>query len=193
MQTEIEAKFTDIDLDDMRSRLKKVGATLVTPERLMRRKKFGPHGSTAYARVRDEGDKITMTYKVVEDWTLHGTKEINLVVNDFDAACAFLEAIGMKQKAYIETRRENWSLNGCDIALDTWPWIPSFVEVEGPSEEAVRSTAALLGCDWGRALHGTVEPVYRQNYDVTDEEIDHWETVTFVPVPAWLEAKRIAH
>lgn len=37
MNTEIEAKFTDVDIEDVRTRLKNAGATLEHPMRLMRR------------------------------------------------------------------------------------------------------------------------------------------------------------
>ena len=191
MQTEIEAKFTDIDMDAMRAKLKELGATLVYPERLMKRINYDyKAGGNAWIRVRDEGDKVTMTYKRVLDRTLHGTQEVNLVVDDFERAGELLDAIGMTGKALQETKREQWSLDGCEITLDTWPWIPSFLEVEGPSEEAVRSASSKLGMDWSNAMHGSVETVYQQHYDVTEEEIDAWPSITFVPVPDWLEKKR---
>lgn len=37
MQTELEAKFLDIDPQKLRQRLTTIGAVLVAPERLMRR------------------------------------------------------------------------------------------------------------------------------------------------------------
>lgn len=40
MQTELEAKFIDIDKNIVRQKLKAAGAKLVAPERLMRRRNF---------------------------------------------------------------------------------------------------------------------------------------------------------
>jgi hypothetical protein len=40
MQTEIEAKWLDTDIGEMRNRLKAIGATLAAPERLMVRSVF---------------------------------------------------------------------------------------------------------------------------------------------------------
>lgn len=40
MDTELEAKFVDIDKDGIRTKLKNLGATLVYPERQMRRKVY---------------------------------------------------------------------------------------------------------------------------------------------------------
>ena len=84
MKNEIEAKFLDIDKDAIRSKLESLGATLVKPETLMRRTVFNT-GEHSFARVRDEGDKIVMTYKnVSDDHSILGTKEVNIEVNNYD-------------------------------------------------------------------------------------------------------------
>ena len=134
MDTEIEAKWLNTNHNQIRKELKKAQATLVKAERLMRRKNYdfedqrlGKIGG--WVRVRDEGDKLTLSYKQLNDRTLHGTKEISVVVDDFEKTCSFLESIGLEQKSYQETRRESWELDGVEIELDTWPWIPPFVEM----------------------------------------------------------------
>ena len=193
METEIEAKFPDINAEKIRSALASKGATLEHPEILMRRKNFDNFDLgkvNGWIRVRDEGDKVTLSYKQLNDRTLHGTKEIAVVVDDFDTTCAFLEAIGMVAKSYQETKREKWNYKGVEVTIDTWPWVPTFVELEGPTEESVRSTASGLGFDWDKAMHGSVENIYQMHYDFTDEEIDHWE-ITFIAPPDWLLAKKL--
>lgn len=195
METEIEAKFLDINPVAMRLKLKQLGAVQKYPEVLMRRKTFKDNAQNfkkrgEWIRVRDEGEKITMSYKRVDDRTLHGTKEITVVVDDFGRACDFLVASGMKIMSYQETKREAWNYDDVEITIDTWPWIPPFLEIEGSTESSVRKTAADLGFDWNIAMHGSVEPVYQMHYDVTEEEIDNWESITFAPVPKWLEIKR---
>lgn len=195
METEIEAKFTQIDPTEIRQRLADVGAKLIQPERLMKRKIFDyPDGRLqtikGWVRLRDEGDKITLAYKQLNDRTLHGTQEISIIVDDFDRTAAWLEAVGLRQKSYQETKRESWLLGKTTVEIDTWPWIPSYVEIEGESESDVKKTSALLHFDWSQAKHGSVEIVYQEIYDVTEEEIDDWQEATFTPVPDWLEVKR---
>ena len=195
MQTEIEAKFPGVDPDDIRTKLKALGATLVYPEVLMRRKNFDYPDArldkiNGWIRVRDEGDKVTMSYKQLLDRTLHGTKEVSVVVNDFETTCHFLDSIGLESSAYQESKREKWLLKDNEVTIDTWPWVPSFVEIEGPSEEAVRSAAAALRFDWNQAMHGSVETVYQMHYDVTEFEVAHWERISFIDTPEWLETKR---
>jgi len=196
METELEAKFLDIDKEALRKKLKEVGAKLIYPERLMKRNVFDYPDERlekegAWIRVRDEGDnKITLSYKRLVDRTLQGTKEITLDVANFDTMTSFLLAIGLKQDAYQETKREKWELDGSEITIDTWPWIPTFVEIESPTEKGLMNIAKDLGFDWSQAMHGSVETAYQKYYDVTEQEVDAWESITFIPVPDWLEVKR---
>lgn len=196
MDIEVEVKFPDIDPVALRAKLQARGGVCVHPEVLMRRNVFDyPDGRLrkvgGWARVRDEGSQVTMSYKQLSDRTLHGTKEVTVMVDSFDRACDFLVALGLQAKSYQETKREAWRYRDVEVTIDTWPWIPTFAELEGPSEAALRQAAADLGLDWSAAMHGSVEPVYQQHYRVTESEIDAWESVTFTPVPDWLRAKQI--
>lgn len=196
MQTEIEAKFLNIDVEKIRAKLQELGAVLQYPERLMKRKTFdfkekSLYEEKAWVRVRDEGDKkITLSYKKLVNRSLHGTKEITLDVSDFEKMCEFLQACGFESKSYQETKREKWILGKSEITIDTWPWIPTFTEIESETEEEVRRISNLLGFDWSKALHGSVETAYQDVFDVTEKEIDSWKEITFIPVPEWLEIKR---
>ncbi len=194
MQTEIEAKWLAINPIDIRRALKLTGARLIFPERLMTRcifdypdKRLEKVGG--WVRVRNEGDKITLSYKQLNDRTVHGTKEVNIVVNDFNATCKFLKAIGLKQNSFQETKRESWKLGDTEIEIDTWPWIPTFVEIEAKSEDELFRVADLLGLSRAKALHGSVEIAYQAVYDVSEAEIDGWEEIRFIDTPNWLQEK----
>lgn len=146
MQTEIEAKWLAIDPTEMRQALERARATLASPERSMIRRNFDYPDMHlekvgGWVRVRNEGDKITLSYKQLNNRTVHGTKEVDVVVDDFDATCNFLKAIGLKQTSTQETKRESWKLGDTEIEIDTWPWIPTFVEIEAKSEDELFSVA----------------------------------------------------
>lgn len=195
MQTEIEAKFLEINVDDLRRRLQNIGAILVYKEFLMRRRVFDFSDKRLYktgvwVRVRDEGDKVTMSYKQTIDFTLYGTKELTIVVDSFDKTCNFIESIGLVSRSYQETKREKWFLGNCEITIDTWPWIPTFIEVEGENEQQLMLVIDKLSLNWNEAMYGSVEPVYQKYFDVTIDEVNSWKEITFSPVPEWLEAKR---
>lgn len=197
MNTELEIKFLDIDKNDLRKKLKDIGADLVNGERLMRRKVFDYldrrlEKEKAWIRVRDEGNKITLSYKILMDRTLHGTKEIEVIVNDFEATCDFLLASGFDMKSYQETKRESWKYKDVEIDIDTWPWIPSFVEIEvnNGNEKNLRDFVDKLGFKWSDGLHGSIETTYQKYFNVTDKEIYSWEEMLLTEVPNWLEVKR---
>lgn len=196
MQTEIEAKFLNVDHDEIRGKLKALGATLKQPMRLMRRKNYDYPDKrlekefAGWIRVRDEGDKSTLAYKQLNDRTLHGTKEISVDVSNFEETCKLLETIGIEAQSYQETKRESWELDGAQIELDEWPWIPPFIEIESSDEQSIRSIVEKLGLKIEDAVHGSVEIAYQAEFDVTEEEVDHWSEILFTPVPDWLEAKR---
>lgn len=195
MQPEIEAKWLNIDHKQMRAKLKACGATLMQPERLMARKildfEDGSLGKVGgWVRVRSEGNKTTMSYKQLNDLTIEGTKEVTVTVDDFDNTCQFLESIGLRTKSYQETKRESWKLNSAEIELDTWPWIPTFIEIEASDEATLRQTAEMLELDFTQALHGSVETAYQDVYNVTEAEVNSWQEITFIDIPDWLEVKR---
>ena len=197
METEIEAKFPDIDVKQMRSLLASKEATLEHPEVLMRRKNYDYPDRRlekigGWIRVRDERNKVTLSYKQLNDRTLHGTKEVNVTVDDFSKTCQFLEAIGMEATAYQETKREKWSYREVEVTIDTWPWVPTFIELEGPTEKLVREVASDLGLDWNTVMHGSVETIYQMHFDFTEQEIDGWESITFIAPPDWLLAKKFS-
>jgi adenylate cyclase, class 2 len=195
METEIEAKFPGIDAEALRAKLFELGATLVYSEVLMRRKVFDYPNDLleekgGWVRVRDEGDQITLSYKQMNDRTLHGTKEVTVTVNDFDKTCDFLIELGLQVISYQETKREKWLYNDVEITLDTWPWVPSFVELESLDEEKLRAVAVELEFDWNDAMHGSVETVYQMHYDFTEREINRWPEIVFIDPPEWLMARK---
>lgn len=195
MRTEVEAKFLNVDIKNFRKKLNFLNAGLIHPEVFMKRKTFDfPDGKLrkigGWVRVRDESERITLSYKQLNDRTLHGTKEVNVKVNDFEKTCEFLLDIGLVQKSYQETKREKWVLDGNEITIDTWPWIPSFIEIESKNEKSLKKIVKKLGLNFENALHGSVENAYQKDFDVTDDEIDSWESITFIKTPKWLEKRR---
>lgn len=138
MKTEYEATFLNIDKADFVNKLKENGAELVRPEYLQKRITLElpkeKQDKNTWLRVRDEGGKITMTLKSVDGKTITGQKEILVKVGSFEDSVALLEVIGCERKSYQESRRELWKFNEVEIAIDTWPFLDTYVEIEGPSE-----------------------------------------------------------
>ena len=177
MQIEYEATFTNIDKDDIRLRLKKAGATLVRPEYLQKRVVFNlPDGHNiqgGWLRVRDEGNRITMSLKVVDGEGIESQREVLLEVNDFEKAEELLTLLAAQKKAYQENKRELWILNGVEITIDEWPFLEPFVEIEGDSENAVKQTSERLGFHYSAALFCSVTTLYGKKYNLPEATINN--------------------
>lgn len=194
MNNEIEAQFLDIDKDAVRVKLKEIGAKCVKPEVLMRRIVFDL-GKHEYARVRDEGGgKIVMTYKnVADDKSILGTKEVNVEIDDYENGIMLLKACGLKPKAEQESYRETWEYGEVEICIDTWPWIPTFVEIEGSSEELVWAAVEKLGLSREKAKFGSVDTTYQHYYGIDTDLVNlHTPKILFEMEPPEWAQKRVA-
>lgn len=176
MKVEYEATFTNIDKNKLRKKLKAIWAKLIRGEFLQKRVVFHlPRGheiSGGWLRVRDEGDKTTLSLKVAKGGKITDQKEICLKVDDFAEATKFLVALGCKKKAYQESKRELWQLNGTEVTIDEWPFLEPFMEIEGKSENKVKRAAQKLGFDYRRALFCSTDTLYSQKYGFPEKVIN---------------------
>ena len=167
---EYEVKFFPIDLEDMRQKLQDAGASLKTPERLMRRCVFAaeanPGMTCTYIRVRDEGNKVTMSAKQhATDGKMDSQKEYETTVKDFDTTRQILLSAGLAQTGFQENKRETWVMSdGTLVELETWPQLPNYLEIEGKSEDAVKNTASLLGLQWDQHIVQSNDFLYAQHW-----------------------------
>jgi len=175
MNIEYEATFLNIDKDEIRDKLKKAGAELLKPEFFQKRVVFNlPNSSGSYSwiRVRDEKDKITMSFKEIKGDKIEDQKEICLTIDNFQNGIDFLETVGCVKKSYQETKREIWGLDGVEICIDEWPFLEPFVEIEGKSEKEVKAVSAKLGFNYSEALFCATGLIYSKKYDIPVEIID---------------------
>lgn len=164
MKHEYEAKFLSVDIEGMRAKLTQLGAIESFPRTLLTRKIFDNDALTrgVWVRLRDEGSRCTLTLKQVTDaTTIDGTTEIETTVGDVHAMGEILVELGLRQVRHQENYREEWQFGEVVFDLDTWPGLPTFLEIEGPSEAAVRLAAARLDLDYAEARFGSVDEVYK--------------------------------
>lgn len=164
MHTEYEITFPNISHELMREKIKQLGWICTKSMTLMRRVVFSrPTDPCGYLRVRDEWWKITTTYKHISDDATHieSVSEIECIVSDFDSMRDIYIAMGLKQKAYQETKREVWKIGDeIEFMLDEWPWIAPFIEIEWRDEMIVRKYVSLLGFDYNDGIFGAVDQIY---------------------------------
>lgn len=163
-KNEYEAKFLNIDVDAVRGQLQAAGAERAFDRALFTRLIFENDAvqGEQWLRLRDEGGKTTLTLKQVSDaTTINGTTEIEIEVNSLDTTTELLKAIGLRQVRYQQNYREEWQLGDITYDLDTWPDLPTFIEIEGPSEDAVRTAVTDLGFDYNQARYGSIDLLYK--------------------------------
>jgi adenylate cyclase class 2 len=176
IEQEIEVKFFPIDVAAIRQKLTEAGATCKNPMRLMRRKVYGgeanPSMDSTYGRVRDEGDVVTMSAKYsAQNNSIASQKEAQITVNDFEKATQVLECFGLVPTDYQENRRETWELtDGTLVELEEWPDLPPYLEIEGPSIEALQVVASQLGLTWEEHLTGPTDDLYMTHHKLSKEE-----------------------
>lgn len=174
MSKEIEISYNNIDVNELHKNFTKLGLICKKEKTLMRRKVYEFKGDSRgrWARVRDEGDKITMTIKEVlkkDKKNIHNILEYELIVNDFENACLFLEECDMFKRNYMENYREEWvdKDNEVYITIDYFPFLNPYIEIEGKSEDIVKKYSKLLGFDFSKHYGGGyMGDFYKMQYNL---------------------------
>jgi len=174
MSKEIEAKFLEVNFNDLRKKIKAIGGKRIHPLMLYRRYIFNLFDKTknGFARIRQENNKVTMTIKTYDESKFATETEVELK-STLEEARVFMINSGFVQKAYQETLREKWSVDGCpEIALDTVPGIPTYVELECKTVADIKKVAKQLDLDFSKAEYGSYTKQYIDYYGMTADEIN---------------------
>ena len=63
-------------------------------------------------------------------------------------------------------------LDDVEIDIDTWPMIPTYVEIEGKSEESVLNIIKKLGINDKKITTLDVQSLYKEIYNIDITKID---------------------
>jgi adenylate cyclase class 2 len=150
---EIEAKFYVMDLPRIESHLQDLAAHLIQPRVLETNTRFDLPDASLRSKGRvlrlRQDTKTRLTYKgpgMNEQGVLNRT-EVEFVVEDFEKAKQFLEALGYQELIYYEKYRTTYELKECHIMLDEMPY-GNFVEIEGDSIDSIRGVTEELRLNW---------------------------------------------
>lgn len=152
---EIEAKFAAADFDQVRRRLRECGATcvgrVIETNRFFERSDGGLHAAGCGLRLRElrvlDGSPraSTITFKgPLQAGPLKTRPECELEVLDAARAGELLSLLSFVEFFCFQKCRETWRCDDCLVELDEVPVIGRFVEVEGPSREAVEQVCGRL-------------------------------------------------
>ena len=151
---ETEAKFYVRDLRNIELRLHELKAQLIQPRTHETNLRFDNanrdlRNTYRVLRLRQD-DKARFTFKgpsIEKEGGVLSRQEIEFVVEDFDNAKLFLEALGFIAVVFYEKFRATYKIHDIHVMLDELPY-GEFVEIEGENVIEIHNIANLLGLNW---------------------------------------------
>lgn len=183
MTQEFEAKFLDINVEQTKQKLIKIGAKMVHPMKKYERSVYFmcDRKIKGYFRIRDEAGKVFLTaknYSKDSDFP----EEFEISINeDFNKAMNLFDAIGLTKKAFHESYREKWNHDlAHEITFDTLPGLPTYMEIDCDSEEHLNELINVLNLDKNKMRYGAYDRTCYEYYGIPKETInDHTPFLTF--------------
>ena len=154
---ETEVKFYVRQLKRVEQRLQALGARLIQPRIYEVNLRFDrPDGSLQreekVLRLRQDA-QARLTYKGPSQQTADVLirQEIEITVDNFEAARSFMEALGYIPVATYEKYRSTYELGELHVMLDELPY-GDFVEIEGPDIESLKNVSKKLELTFSNAI-----------------------------------------
>jgi hypothetical protein len=180
MEVEYEGRILDVSPTEIREKARALGGHMKAPLTLYRRSVFKLCDvERGFVRVRDEGNKTTMTAKIFRNKDFPEEYELG-IKDSFESGLAFLRALNLTEKAYHETIREKWfiprRIGGaselCELTIDYIPGLPAYSEIECKSQRDLRRACQLLGVKYGELLFGGYGNVFVHYYGMAAKDIN---------------------
>ncbi len=163
---EIEVKILEIDKKSLVRRLKRLGAKKTFDGDI--KASFFDFGDSRLKktgrllRLREGSGGTVLAFKSPAGRSLVKTmKEHETSLSDPHAFREILSGLGLKEAGRTKKRRLSYKLGKVHFELDTYPGIPTDLEIEAPSEREVRKYVALLGFSMKDARPWTWRDVFR--------------------------------
>lgn len=168
---EIEARFLNIDVLRLKQCLLELGATdhgeVILEEIIIYDSEFKWRDvDRRFIRLRRHGSKTLMTYKHHLTDQIDGVEEIEFEVSDLAKAKLLIERIGLVPFRHQEKRRHSFIFQNVKIDFDTWPGVPTYVELEGENEDEIKNLSSQLGFNWKEAVFDNAKIILEKVYAV---------------------------
>ena len=75
-------------------------------------------------------------------------------------------------RSYQENKRIQYILDNIEIDIDTWPMIPTYLEIEGNSEEEVNNMVKKLGLSNLKITALNCDDIYKEFYNIDISKIE---------------------
>lgn len=121
------------------------------------------NNKNSYIRVRDEGHRITMTYKKVDIGEFQEEDEI--IIDNFDSAVKILIGIGCKKKFYYEKIREIYYIGNTEIDFQMDPGKQETMEIESTSRKELDNIVKKIGVDKKNRIKNKIN-LYNEKFGI---------------------------
>jgi len=166
---EIEAKILEIDPEELREKLEKIGASKVFEEQV--KSEFydfedGRIEENGQIRLRTIRDNSFVTRKIdVDDERAKVKEEVEFDVENPGEVRKFLKSIGLEKIESGEKKRAKWHKNSVEYVIDWYPEIPPLLEIEAPSHQKLEKAFEQLGYSFEETVNWGSTKVHK-HYDI---------------------------
>ena len=132
-------------------------------------KQFGINPNK-WVRLRNTNGRTTLTIKHIlnsdsqedNNSKIQKVMETEMVVPSIEEANSLLEQLGFSYRNYQEKNRATYNVEGVEIDIDSWPLIPTYIEIENDSENKIQRTLEKLGLQGYEIVSCNTEEVYKK-------------------------------
>jgi adenylate cyclase class 2 len=171
---EIELKFLDIDVSLVQKRLSELGALfsgeILYEEWIFKKPEWNEYQGRI--RIRSSNERCLLSYKETHQKTGDGNLEIEFSVGDLQQALQFVQKlITLPPVRHQQKKCVKYHLGECEISFDSWPGIPTYIEIEGSTRDLVEKVAVSLGFDIKQANEMDAREIFMKVYGFNVDEV----------------------
>ncbi len=165
-----------VKADELRKKLRDLEAEkkaeVVMPIAVYHHPQYEPDDKSGpYVRVRHEGDHVTFTVKSDLDSKFVKEYEVNVEKpngDTVDEMHKLLTALKFPIKYRVEKLREIWNIDDAEVVFDTYPGLPTYIEIEAESKKKLDEVTRKLGFD-PKEASARKQDLYSIVYGISDD------------------------
>lgn len=163
LNKEYEVRVLDIKQLEIREKLKSLWATFKWIKNFKRYLYVFKDNEDKWLRLRTDWNTTFIAIKEIVWDEIWDVKEFEIEMCDFLKSKILLDELWLVHRRYEENKRESWEFDWIEFDIDSWPLIPTFLEVEWKNKEEVLRWLELL---WFNELDSTTLWVHKifENY-----------------------------
>src|SRR3989338_6810134 len=147
---EIEIRILDIPLEETVRKLTALGAKKTFDGEVIVTRMDFPNGklkkNDQLLRIRKLGERVELCYKGKnESDTYKIQEETEVTTSSYEETITIFEKLGLSVVFRGQKHRMSYQLGKIKFELDTWPGIPTFLEIEAPTAKEVKEYVQKLG------------------------------------------------